>query len=195
MESTAITGDVITNGTAPQATAIPGMGASVPAVITDIFTSDEEVAFGIPGTAFTVMLARELSWGDQLELESAALRGIEREELERAASGKQTIILDIKRQRQLMLALRVRRWNVTRYNAVTQQNEPLRLPAHMGERIQVMSKLRPKWARAMIAKIEDLDRENDEAEPPMPEMLMPSGDESQPPKATPNGDTSEPIRT
>lgn len=154
----------------------------------DLFASDELVPFPIPDTPFTCMLLRELDWGDQQELEAAALRGLQRADLEAAIAGNSTLLLDISRQRFLTLALRIKKWNVTRRDASTGELRPVRLPEHVQERIMVMKKLRPKWARAILTKIEELDRENNEAEPDMPQLIAPQPDEDrEPPKATQNG--------
>jgi hypothetical protein len=154
----------------------------------DLFASDEVVPFAIPETPFTVMLLRELDWGDQQELEAAALRGLQRADLEAAIAGNSTLLLDISRQRFLTLALRIKKWNVTRRDASSGDLKPVRLPEHVQERILVMKKLRPKWARAILGKIEELDRENNEAEPDMPQLIAPPMDDDRPaPKATPNG--------
>ena len=184
-----ISGDVIEpNGTVHANTPVPGMGESTAPVIVDIFASDEEVPVPIPGTPFTVMIRRELPWREQSELEAAALRGIERSELEAAAQGKQTIILDTSKQRLMSLALRIRRWNVTRVNPATKQPEPVRLPTHLQERIQVLGELAPRWARALNKAIDDIDKENGEGEEPMPALIAPT-EEQAPPKATVNGGT------
>jgi hypothetical protein len=185
----AIEGDVVSTG---QNGHVDNLGVAIPPEQTDIFTTDEEVIVALPDTPYKVALRRELDWGEQLELESAALRGIEREQLEDAASGKQTIILDIRKQRLLMLAIRIRRWNVKRFNPVTKEMEPVRLPSHISERIDVMRRLKPKWARVLIDKVEELDKENAGAEPAMPELIAPSGEDESPPKAMLNGDT-EPL--
>lgn len=154
----------------------------------DLFASDEVVPFAIPETPFTVMLLRELDWGDQQELEAAALRGLQRADLEAAIAGNSTLLLDISRQRFLTLALRIKKWNVTRRDPTDGSLKPVRLPDHVQERILVMKKLRPKWARAVLGKIEELDRENNEAEPEMPQLIAPSvGDDREAPKATRNG--------
>lgn len=160
----------------------------------DIFTTDSTVPFKIPGTTFTVLLQKELDWGEQLELEAAALRGLERKDLETAANQGQTLILDISKQRILSLALRVRRWNVRRENPTTRQWEAVPLPASLPDRILVMKRLRPKWARAIAAKIEELDKESADAEPAMPALIAPQ-DEEEPPKVTPNGVTEGQLVT
>jgi hypothetical protein len=154
----------------------------------DLFASDEVVPFDIPATPFTVMLLRELDWGDQQELEAAALRGLQRQDLEAAIAGNSTLLLDISRQRFLTLALRIKKWNVQRRDLTTGELKPVRLPDHIQERIMVMKKLRPKWARSILGKIEELDRENNEAEPEMPALVAPSiEDDREPPKVTLNG--------
>jgi hypothetical protein len=154
----------------------------------DLFASDELVPFPIPETPFTVMLLRELDWGDQQEVEAAALRGLQRADLEAAIAGNSTLLLDISRQRFLTLALRIKKWNVTRRDQASGDLKPVRLPDHVQERIMVMKKLRPKWARSILSKIEELDRENNEAEPEMPALVAPSAeDDREPPKVTPNG--------
>jgi len=154
----------------------------------DLFASDDLVPFQLPDTPFTVMLLRELDWGDQQELEAAALRGLQRADLEAAIAGNSTLLLDISKQRFLTLALRIKKWNVTRRDANTGELRPVRLPEHVQERILVMKKLRPKWARAILTKIEELDRENAEAEPEMPQLMAPPvEDDREPPKATSNG--------
>lgn len=154
----------------------------------DLFASDELVPFAIPETPFTCMLLRELDWGDQQELEAAALRGLQRQDLEAAIAGNSTLLLDISRQRFLTLALRIKKWNVTRRDESSGDLKPVRLPDHVQERIMVMKKLRPKWARAILTKIEELDRENNESEPDMPQLIAPPMDDDRPvPKATPNG--------
>lgn len=159
----------------------------------DLFTTDEQVAVAIPNTPFTVLLQRELDWGQQAELEAAALRGIERQTLENAANNSQTIVLDISKQRILSLAMRVVRWNVRRQDPVTKEWIPVPLPQHLPDRIQVMRRLRPKWARVLIAKVEELDKENDIDEPEMPALVAPTGDPELAPKVTSNGDTVAPI--
>lgn len=162
----------------------------------DIFATDELVPVPLPGTPFTVMLQRELNWGEQAELEAAALRGLERKDIEAAASGTSTIVLDISKQRMMSLALRVRKWNVTRMNPTTQAREPVRLPTHLSERIAVMRALKPRWARALLAKIEELDKLNGEGEPDMPQSLIPPDeDKNAGPKAMSNGATDEQIET
>lgn len=184
----AVMGDVMPSS--GETTPSPLIDTSKPEMI-DIFATDELVPVALPGTTFTVMLKRELDWGEQAELEAAALRGVQRQDLEAAASGTQTLVLDISKQRMLSLALRIRKWNVRRKDPETQGWIPVPLPTHIQDRMIVMRALRPKWARTLLDKIEELDKENTGAEPEMPMLMTPDPDKQAPPKATQSGDTGE----
>jgi hypothetical protein len=176
------------SGTVLSAPHSPPLDTGAPPVMVDIFATDETVPVAIKGTPFTVLLLRELDWGQQAELEAAALKGIERDTLETAINTKQNIILDTSKQRMLHLALRVLRWNVRRHNPATDTWEPVPLPEHLPERIMVMKRLRPKWARQLIAMIDKLDEENNADEPEMPMLLAP---EDEPQESAPKASTSD----
>lgn len=181
-QSHAVTGDVV------NANSRPPFPMERPENV-DLFATDEEVTVDIPGTPWKVMLYRELDWGSQAELEAAALRGIERQAAEEAVRNNQTIVLDLSKQRMMTLALRITRWNVKRMNTQTGEWVPVPLPRSLPERMQVIRRLRPRWARVLLSKIEELDKENGEGEPEMPALIAPTDEPETPPKATANGDT------
>lgn len=115
----------------------------------DFFASEETVTFEL-GDGYWVELKRELDYGEENELEGAAIRaGV----APGAVGGVATPTLEysIRNQRSLMLALYIVEWNIT-----DRAGRVVALPHALSQRQQIVDKLSPSTARKIVGRIEQL---------------------------------------
>lgn len=111
---------------------------------TNFFATEETVEMDL-GDGFWVELKRGLDYGEESELEGAAIRaGLN-------PDGTPKLEYSLKQQRNLMLALYIVDWNLTGAN-----DKPVVLPDDLGRRQQAVSRLSPRTARRIVARIDQL---------------------------------------
>lgn len=111
------------------------------------FTSEETETIEL-GDGFWVEVKTELDYGEENELEGAAIRaqiGMG------GATASPTLEYSIRNQRALMLALYITDWNLT-----DGRGKPVSLPDSLPRRQLVVERLRTRWARTIVARIEQL---------------------------------------
>lgn len=166
------------------------------AQLTDIFATEATIRISLEGNHW-IDVKRELNYGERTEIESASIRGMQREALTEASIAGNTFLLDLGRQRFLMLALYIVRWSFT--DAST--GNPIVLPGDLGERIAFMKGLHPVVGEALRVAVEEHHRKLREAEAEEEKVaqtqdprLRARDDEVTPaPKLTENG--AEPVPT
>jgi hypothetical protein len=90
----------------------------------------------------------KLDFGEQSILDNAAIRGVQRNELQDMATGGetgQTVLINLSRQRFLLLSLYIVGWNLHDRRGV-----PVKLPRTVDERERLFKRMRPAWGDAMV---------------------------------------------
>lgn len=111
---------------------------------TRFFAGEETVQVDL-GDGFFVELKRELDFGEESELEGAAVRAA------LDADGTPRLDFSLREQRSLMLALYIVSWNLAGSNG-----RVVPLPDDVTKRRSVVTSLRPSWAKRLIAEIEEI---------------------------------------
>jgi hypothetical protein len=164
------------------------------AEITDIFATEEVIRLPLGGPHW-IDVKRELNYGERTEIESASIRGMQREALTEASQAGNTFLLDLGRQRFLMLALYIVRWSFTEPGT----GKPVIIPSDLGERIAFFRNLQGKVGEALRNAVEDHHNKmmaEEAQEEQIAQMedprLRPNADEIlPPPKPTENGNGVE----
>lgn len=99
-----------------------------------------------------VNLKRDLTFGEQGQIDNAMLNGIVQRE--KGGESQQVYEFNLSRQRLAKLAVYVDSWNLPGPNGQT-----VRLPAQFEARTAIMANLRSAWATKILAEIERLERE------------------------------------
>jgi hypothetical protein len=116
----------------------------------DVFASAETTTIYLtPDRSLWVRLLNELDYGQANELENAALRGIEVTKARQGSGEDRMIVLDVNKQRLLKLALFIDDWSL-----------PQRWPFKLDERVQLCSRLKPRWAQMIQTEIERIEAAN-----------------------------------
>lgn len=115
------------------------------------FVGEETVTVDLE-QGFWVELNRELDYGQESELEGAAIRDIGVSD-----SGQMKAEFSLHSQRALMLALYIADWNL-----VSPKGKPVPLPDNLAERQKAVMRLRPAWGKRIVAEIEKLRAEDGE---------------------------------
>lgn len=120
------------------------------AEITDIFATEDVIRIPLGGSHW-IDVKSELNYGERTEIESASIRGMQREALTEASLAGNTFLLDLGRQRFLMLALYIVRWSFTEPGT----NKPVLIPTDLGERIAFFRNLMGKVGEALRNAVEE----------------------------------------
>jgi hypothetical protein len=115
------------------------------------FTSEETDTFYVE-EGFWVELKKELDYGEENELEGAAIRA----GVSMAGTGPATPTLEysVGNQRELMLALYICDWNLSDDN-----DKPVPLPDSLSRRREIVKRLSPRFARTIMGRIDQLRAE------------------------------------
>lgn len=187
-----------TNGTAiatrPAADDKPDFGKISLAQINDIFATEETTRIPLPDGQW-IDVKRELNYGERTEIESASIRGMQREALTESSIEGNTFLLDLGRQRFLMLSLYITRWSFCEPGTT----KPILIPGDLGERIAVMKNLGGPVGEVLRIAVEwhhrkliAAETEEDEVARTQDRRLAPDKEDMEPaPKATPTGVASE----
>ncbi|MCC7372533.1 MAG: hypothetical protein IT306_29235 [Chloroflexi bacterium] len=116
------------------------------------FFVGEETAIIDLGDGFWVELNRELDYGQESELEGAAIRDVGVD-----GNGQMRAEFSLNGQRGLMLALYIADWNL-----VSPKGKPVPLPDNLAERQKAVLRLRPAWGKRIVAEIEKLRADDGE---------------------------------
>ena len=106
---------------------------------------------------------KELSWGEESELNGAMIRGVEREQLVRASEvtdekERMTTLIDVRHQRLLRAAVYIYAWNIPQRRDGTVRA----LPNEIQQRMAILSKLRPEWGDMINKHIDKIRKEDEE---------------------------------
>lgn len=113
--------------------------------MTDFFASEETVHIALDDRGHYVEIKRGLDYGEESELEGAMMTaGFE-------ADGSPKVDFTVKKMRTLKLALYITEWNLTGASG-----RVIPLPENLAKRMDVVSRLSPKWAKQIMAKIDEL---------------------------------------
>lgn len=119
-------------------------GASRPKI--SFFASEETEVFDL-GDGYWVELKRDLDYGEESELEGAAIKaGLD-------PTGQPRMEFSLKQQRALMLALYIVDWNIPDVNGKT-----VRLPPSVARRVEIVGHLSTPVARRIATRIEAIRR-------------------------------------
>lgn len=102
----------------------------------------------------------ELDFGQQTILDNASVVGVLREQAQEAAQAGQTVRLDLTRQRFLLCATYITRWNIPK----DRNGREIKWPRHPNDRIETMKRINPKWGDAIVTIITTHVAEQQEAE-------------------------------
>lgn len=158
--------------------------------LSDIWASDETRKIQLTSDLW-VEIKDELDHGEEQAMQSAAMRGLTREQLQDAVDDTQTqdvILMDAARLHFLKLAFYIIDWNLK-----DQQGRPITLPSRVDDRIRVLKKLKPAIGTKISTEIDALreakakeleagqPRPNPESPPPTPltEAMSRSGNTSE----------------
>jgi hypothetical protein len=114
----------------------------------DIFAETGTTKLYFDGTDNYILVRDELDFGEQSILDNAAIRGVQRNELQDMATGGetgQTVLINLSRQRFLLLSLYIVGWNLHDRRGV-----PVKLPRTVDERERLFKRMRPAWGDAMV---------------------------------------------
>jgi hypothetical protein len=111
-------------------------------------TGVKHIKMGSSGK-YWIEIQEELDFGQQTILDNASVIGVQREQGASVEDANQTVRLDLTRQRFLLCATWLVRWNVP----PDQDGKPIRLPRHINDRITTMKRLHPLWGDAIVEKI------------------------------------------
>ena len=114
----------------------------------EFFASTETTTVYLdPNRKIWVRLLNELDFGQQSELDNASLRGVTMENAREAATqGERLMIFDLGHQRRLKLGLYIDDWSL-----------PVKWPAKLDLRIDLVKRLKPSWATMILTEIERLE--------------------------------------
>ncbi len=112
------------------------------------FASEETETLDL-GDGFWVELKKELDYGEESELEGAAIKaGLDQQ-------GNPKLEFSLKQQRNLLLGLYITEWNLPGQNGKT-----VNLPNNFEQRVSLISRLDGKTARKIAARIDRIRRLN-----------------------------------
>jgi hypothetical protein len=111
-------------------------------------TGTKHIPLGSSGK-YWIEIQEELDYGQQTILDNASVIGVQREQATTGEDANQTVRLDLTRQRFLLCATWIVRWNVPN----DKNDKPIRWPRHVNDRVNVMKSLHPAWGDAIVAAI------------------------------------------
>jgi hypothetical protein len=121
-------------------------------------TGTKRIPLGRSGK-FWIEIQEELDFGQQTILDNASVIGVQREQSQAGGDAASTVRLDLTRQRFLLCATWLVRWNLP----PDKNGKEVRLPRHVNDRIEVMKRLNPVWGDAIVAAITEHVAEKQEA--------------------------------
>lgn len=122
----------------------------------DFFASNDSIVIHL-SSKYWVKFKRHLNQGEQDELDNAALRGMQQDGVLGTVAAGSTYIFDLKRQRELKLALYLADWNIP-----DKEGKTVRLPAQLAQRIQLLRNLDPRFGKLLHEQIDKLIAEDAE---------------------------------
>lgn len=141
-----------------QALARTGPSAGRDSVRTQTVDLDDVPVYASTGTRRIPMgrsgqhwieIQEELDFGQQTILDNASVIGIQRGQTTEGEEASQTVRLDLTRQRFLLCATWLVRWNLP----ADKNGKEIKLPRHINDRIETMKRLSPQWGDAIVAAI------------------------------------------
>lgn len=121
--------------------------------MTNFFATEETVTIHLDDQHY-VEVKRELDYGEEGDLEGAAIKG----EME-IGSAAPTLAFSLRNLRLLKLALYIVDWNLTGANG-----KVIALPDKLDQRKSLVANLSPRWAKVISDKIDALRSENGDPE-------------------------------
>lgn len=109
---------------------------------------------------YWIEIQEELNFGQQTRLDNASVIGVMREQAAVGEDAAQTVRLDLEKQRYLLCATWLVRWNLP----ADANGKPIRLPRHVNERIEAIKNLHPAWGDAIVESITEHVAARQEAE-------------------------------
>jgi len=113
---------------------------------TPIYASTGVKTVKLGGKGHWIEFLEELDFGQQTVLDNASVIGVLREQAQEAANAGQTVRLDLTRQRFLLCATYITRWNVPK----DRNGREIRWPRHINDRIDTMKRINPRWGDAIV---------------------------------------------
>lgn len=98
---------------------------------------------------YWIEIQEELDFGQQTILDNASVIGVQREQADTGAEPGQTVRLDLTRQRFLLCATWLTRWEIP----LDKNKKRVNLPRHINDRVDVLKRLNPTWGDAIVAAI------------------------------------------
>lgn len=111
-------------------------------------TGTKRIPLGKSGK-YWIEIQEELDFGQQTKLDNASVIGVMREQASTGDDASQTVRLDLERQRYLLCATWLVRWNVPS----DKNQKTVALPRHVNDRINAIKHLHPRWGDAIVAAI------------------------------------------
>lgn len=110
-----------------------------------LFSTPGTTKLFVEGTDFWVEVKDDLDFGEQSILDNASIRGVQREALTEFSEAGNTVIVDLSKQRFLLLALYIVAWNF-----VDPMGRDIKLPRPVDERIKLFRRMNPAWGDALV---------------------------------------------
>lgn len=178
----------------------PGALARVKLDLDDVpsYTDMSTTKYPMGGSGkYWIELKNQLEFGEQTVLDNASVIGVLREQAGQGGDSNQTVRLDMAKQRLLMCAIWLNRWNIP----LSPRKKEIALPRNINDRVETIRHLNPDWGDAIAEKIAahiaerqpvdaETERIADERAGIMPEDVVVMGgaeERDSPPEAIPNG--------